>query len=298
MEVYVENQNNPEKKEQSLPVGTAMPSRRASRHIERVQIENVKVQETVPEVLEDNLDDLPVIEFEELSAEKKTPDKKKKTDGKKIRMIIFAVIAAVIVVGVAVGIVLCLKKEKKQDSRNYMDQLRYQEIAITEDETINAFFRAYYDALSAGDTTILEGMFDDPSKANVSAAISTIVERYDNLQVYSTEGIDENEYAVFVANDVKFHNINTTAPSVDCFYLIQNPNDGSFQICADMYEDTNIIRFLRLASYLQPIRTLMSDSDARLEAALESDKDLKNLYIVMQSMTDAVLDDSAEGNEE
>ena len=298
MEVYVENQNNPEKKEQSLPVGTAMPSRRASRHIERVQIENEKVEETVPEVLEDNLDDLPVIEFEELSAEKKTPDKKKKTDGKKIRMIIFAVIAAVIVVGVAVGIVLCLKKEKKQDSRNYMDQLRYQEIAITEDETINAFFRAYYDALSAGDTTILEGMFDDPSKANVSAAISTIVERYDNLQVYSTEGIDENEYAVFVANDVKFHNINTTAPSVDCFYLIQNPNDGSFQICADMYEDTNIIRFLRLASYLQPIRTLMSDSDARLEAALESDKDLKNLYIVMQSMTDAVLDDSAEGNEE
>ena len=294
----MENQNNPEKKEQSLPVGTAMPSRRASRHIERVQIENVKVQEPVPEVLEDNLDDLPVIEFEELSAEKKTPDKKKKTDGKKIRMIIFAVIAAVIVVGVAVGIVLCLKKEKKQDSRNYMDQLRYQEIAITEDETINAFFRAYYDALSAGDTTILEGMFDDPSKANVSAAISTIVERYDNLQVYSTEGIDENEYAVFVANDVKFHNINTTAPSVDCFYLIQNPNDGSFQICADMYEDTNIIRFLRLASYLQPIRTLMSDSDARLEAALESDKDLKNLYIVMQSMTDAVLDDSAEGNEE
>ena len=42
----------------------------------------------------------------------------------------------------------------------------------------------------------------------------------------------------------------------------------------------------------------MADSDARLEAALESDKDLKNLYIVMQSMTDAVLDDSAEGNEE
>ena len=67
---------------------------------------------------------------------------------------------------------------------------------------------------------------------------------------------------------------------------------------ADMYEDTNIIRFLRLASYLQPIRTLMSDSDVRLETALESDKDLKNLYIVMQSMTDAVLDDSAEGNEE
>ena len=214
------------------------------------------------------------------------------------RLIIFAVVAAVIIIGVAVGIVLCLKREKKGYDRNYMDQLRNQEIAVTEDETINAFFRSYYDAMSAGDTTILEGMYDDPSKANVSAAISTIVENYDNLQVYTTKGREDDELAVFVSNDVKFHNINTTAPSVDCFYLIKGPEEGTYKICADMYQDADIIRFLRIASYLQPIRQLMADSDARLESALNSDKDLKNLYIVMQSMTDAVLDESAEGNGE
>ncbi|MBO4834592.1 MAG: hypothetical protein J5483_00620 [Lachnospiraceae bacterium] len=321
----MENQNNPVNKETSFPSGTAMPSRRASRHVERVHIqkEDVKevlpevqeavpeiqeavpeiqeavpeIQEVVPELLEEEPGDLPTIEFEDLSAEKKAPEGKK-ANGKRIRAIIFAVIAALIVAGVAVGIILCLQREKQGDSRNYMDQLRNQEIAVTEEESINAFFRTYYDAMSAGDTTALESMFDDPSKANVSAAISTIVESYENLQVYSTEGLEENEVAVFVSNEVKFHNINTTAPSVDCYYLTRDPADGTYKICADMYEDTNIIRFLRLASYLQPIRTLMEDSDARLESALNADKDLKNLYIVMQSMTDAVLDESAEENEE
>ena len=298
----MENQNQSEKKEQTFPTGTAMPSRRASRHVERVQIqkedirkEDVKV--VTPVVLEEDLGDLPTIEFEDLSAEKKEQEEKK-PNGKRIRTIIFAVIAVLIIAGVAIGIVLCLQKEKKKDSRNYMDQLRNQEIAVTEDEAINTFFRTYYDALSAGDTTILEDMFDDPSKANVSAAISTIVESYENLQVYTTEGLEDNSLAVFVANDVKFHNISTMAPSVDCFYLVKDTASGTYLVHSDMYDDPDIIRFLRLASYLQPIRTLMTDSNARLESALNSDKDLKNLYIVMQSMTDAVLDESAEEAEE
>ena len=43
-------------------------------------------------------------------------------------------------------------------------------------------------------------------------------------------------------------------------------------------------------------RQLLSDSDAALQSALSRDKDLKNLYIVMQSMTDAVLEQDASVN--
>ena len=273
-----------------------MPSRRATRHVERIRIEKEDVKkpvpevESAPEIIEEDLEEFPEIIFEEFSEENSQTSVEKKPRGKRIRNIIFAVIAVMIIAAVAVGIVLCLLKEKKSaHSRNYMDQLRNQEITITEEEKINTFFRTYYDALSTGDTTILEGMFDDPSKANVSAAISTIVENYENIQVYITEGINENEYAVFVSNDIKFQNINMTAPSVDCYYLVKDAEEGTYLVHSEMYDDPEIIRFLRLVSYLQPIRTLMSDTDARLESALNSDKDLQNLYIVMQSMTDAVL---------
>ena len=293
----MEKNENSEKIESGLTLGQPMPSRRATRHVEKIPILNEASKDEVVEL------DLSDIEDQEQSegSEKKLSLPKiqwKKPDKKAILKIVLGVVALLIVAAVITGIVAYAQKDKNSGySRNFMDQLRMQEIRLVEDEPANAFFRQYYDAMSAGDTTILEGMFDNPAKADVSAEVSTIVESYDNLAVYMTEGLEENEYVAFVYTDVKFKNINTLAPSVDCFYLVMG-EDGMYKICWDMYQNVDKIRFLRLASYMMPIRQLLSDSDAALQNALNQDKDLKNLYIVMQSMTDAVLeqDFSASGN--
>ena len=286
----MENNGISEKKESKSPLGQSMPSRRAIRHIERTQILKEEKKEDVPDV----------VQKEETGSmagydgqPDKTPETGKPTGKKPVLKIILGIIALLIVAAVIAGIVIYAGKDKKSShSRNYMDQLRMQEIRLCEDDPFNTFFRSYYYALSVGDTTILEGMFDDPSKADVSAGVSTIVESYENLSVYITEGINENEYAAFVYNDVKFNNIGTLAPSVDCYYL-EMEEDGGVKICWDMYQNEEKIRFLRLASYMMPIRQLLADSDAALQNALNQDKDLKNLYIVMQSMTDAVLEQDA-----
>ncbi len=293
----MEKNDSSEKIESGFTLGQPMPSRRATRHVEKIQILNETSKDEVVEL------DLSDIEDQEQSegSEKKLSLPKiqwKKPDKKTILKIVLGVVALLIVAAVITGIVVYAQKDKSNGySRNFMDQLRMQEIRLVEDEPANAFFRQYYDAMSAGDTTILEGMFDNPAKADVSAGVSTIVESYDNLAVYMTEGLEDNEYVAFVYNDVKFNNINTLAPSVDCFYLVMG-EDGMYKICWDMYQNVDKIRFLRLASYMMPIRQLLSDSDAALQNALNRDKDLKNLYIVMQSMTDAVLeqDFSASGN--
>lgn len=277
-----------EKKEPKSSPGQAMPSRRATRHVERIKVEKDKTSSPEPQEVIDQSSAKPA----------NAPDSSEVTKGKKpILKIVLGVVALLIVAAVIAGIIVYAGKEKKGSySRNLMDQLRTQEIRLSEEESFNSFFRNYYDAMSAGDTTLLEGMFDNPSKADVSAGVSTIVESYENLAVYITEGINENEFAAFVYNDVKFNNIGTLAPSVDCFYLKMD-EDGEIRICWDMYQNAERIRFLRLASYMMPIRQLLADSDAALQSALNRDKDLKNLYIVMQSMTDAVLeqDTSADG---
>ena len=293
----MEKNENSEKIESGLTLGQPMPSRRATRHVEKIQI---LTEASKDEVVELDLSDIEDQEQSEGSEKKLSLPKIqwKKPDKKAILKIVLGVVALLIVAAVITGIVVYAQKDKNSGySRNFMDQLRMQEIRLVEDEPANAFFRQYYDAMSAGDTTILEGMFDNPAKADVSAEVSTIVESYDNLAVYMTEGLEENEYVAFVYNDVKFNNINTLAPSVDCFYLVMG-EDGMYKICWDMYQNVDKIRFLRLASYMMPIRQLLSDSDAALQNALNQDKDLKNLYIVMQSMTDAVLeqDFSASGN--
>ena len=293
----MEKNDSSEKIESGLTLGQPMPSRRATRHVEKIQILN---ETSKDEVVELDLSDIEEQEQSEGSQKKLSLPKFqwKKPDKKAIMKIVLGVVALLIVAAVITGIVVYAQKDKNSGySRNFMDQLRTQEIRLVEEEPANAFFRQYYDAMSAGDTTILEGMFDNPAKADVSAGVSTIVESYDNLAVYMTEGLEDNEYVAFVYNDVKFNNINTLAPSVDCFYLVMG-EDGMYKICWDTYQNVDKIRFLRLASYMMPIRQLLSDSDAALQNALNRDKDLKNLYIVMQSMTDAVLeqDFSASGN--
>ncbi len=217
------------------------------------------------------------------------PKKKSGLGGKAIAIL---VIIAVVVAAIVFGIIFLSGKENKSE-KNFMDQLRTQEIVACEIEPVNQFFNDYYTSLSAGNTTDLENMFDEPEKANVSAGVSTIVEQYSDLQVYVTGGIEANEYAVFVSNNVKFNNIKTTAPSIDCFYITYMEEDGSVKIDADMYTDPEIIRFLTLASYMEPMRSMLTDTDKALTKALNSDKELKNLYIVMQSMTDAVLSNEA-----
>lgn len=280
-----------EKKEQNSSLGASMPSRRASRHVEHIQIAQKKKPEEATE--SEQIQDTQSLASRQEAQEQITAEPgntEKDTRKTPVLKIVLGAIAILVTAAVIAGIIIYAGKEKKNGySRNYMDQLRLQEIRLSEDESFQTFFRQYYDAMSSGDTTILEGMFDNPEKVDVSAGVSTIVEAYENLAVYVTEGINENEYIAFVYNDVKFNNIGTRAPSVDCFYLVTDEN-GGIRISWDMYQNKDKIRFLRLASYMMPIRQLLADSDAALQNALNQDKDLKNLYIVMQSMTDAVLE--------
>ncbi|MCQ2530629.1 MAG: hypothetical protein MJ086_05165 [Lachnospiraceae bacterium] len=273
---------------------TIVNNREEQKATEEPMIQEVEVAPVIPA----NEPETAATEQAEISVEpEKTPEKKEKAPKKKSsglggKAIAILVAIVVIIAAIVFGIIFLAGKEKKS-SKNFMDQLRTQEIVQSELEPVNQFFTDYYTSLSAGNTTDLEKMFDDPERANVSAGVSTIVEQYSDLEIYLTEGIEEKEYAVFVCNNVKFNNIKTQAPSIDCFYITYSEEDGSVKIKSDMYTNPEIIRFVTLASYMEPMRSKLKETDKALTKALNSDKELKNLYIVMQSMTDAVLSNEA-----
>ncbi len=202
-----------------------------------------------------------------------------------VKELLILVPMALIVVVVAI---IALTPHTKKNKTNYMDQIRDQEIEESGSETINDFFSEYYKAMASGNTTILDAMFDEPSKAYVTTEVSQIVDGYDNLKVYVTKGINENSIVAFVYSDMHFANIDKTAPAVDSFYLNYYPEDGSLKINADMYTDEEILKYMNLVSYREPVRSLLDDTNKALDEALSSDKNLKNLYLLMQSMTTSV----------
>ncbi len=252
----------------------------------------------------------PEVKAESAGEEAKQPEQKvkaakkpasKKTDAKQIfgktrrgftnfvknHKQLTGILATVLLIIIVLIVLAATAGAKHRKSDNYMDQIRNQEIKLNDVAAIDDFFVSYYTGLSSGNTTELEAMFDDPAKANITTEISTIVNQYDNFKVYVTPGIEENDIVAFVGNDIHFANIDATAPSVDSFYLKYDKEAAALKICSDMYTDQNILKFMNLVSYREPIRSLLTDTNNRLSDALAGNKDLNNLYILMQSMTES-----------
>ncbi len=195
-----------------------------------------------------------------------------------------------IAVLIAILIIMIFLVFSKDDTDNsmakYLDNMRTQEIIECDIEQVNFFFKSYYDALSEGNTTIIEGLYDDPSKANITTEVSEIVEKFDNIKVYVTKGLKDKELVAFVYNELKFPNIETLAPAVDTYYLSYNELNNSLKIITNMFTDPSIIKFINVVAKKEPVRSLLTNTNDKLNEALEADSQFKSLYLIMQSMTD------------
>ena len=170
--------------------------------------------------------------------------------------------------------------------QQWMIQLKNKDIAECPYDCINDFFDEYYTALCEGDTTTLEALVDDTESSNITTELSSIVESYSNITVYVTPGINEDEVLAFVAYDINFVNIESEAPAVDSFYIKTDTETNSIYIMTEMYTDADINAFMYLASYREPIRSLLSDTEEELNSILESDSELRNIYIIMNAMSE------------
>ena len=170
--------------------------------------------------------------------------------------------------------------------QEWMIQLRNKDIAECPYDCINDFFDEYYTALCEGDTTTLETLVDDTESSNITTELSSIVESYSDITVYVTPGINEDEVLAFVSYNINFVNIESEAPAVDSFYLKADTQTNTVYIMAEMYTDADINAFMYLASYREPVRSLLSDTEEDLNAILEEDAELRNIYIIMNAMSE------------
>lgn len=207
-------------------------------------------------------------------------------------------ICALCILIVALVFVLLLGAGQAKDSetkyQKWMRQLRTKDIAVCQIETINDFFDEYYYALSEGDTTALEAMYDDPQNANITTELAQIVESYSDITVYATPGINSGEVLAFVSYNINFVNIESAAPAVDSFYIMMDSEINSIYILTGMYTDSDINTFMYLASYREPVRSLLADAEEGLNSILESDSELRNIYIIMNAMADDEDDEEEE----
>ena len=219
---------------------------------------------------------------------KEVQDKISSTYRKRAVPILFCILAMLIVV-LAASIILGAgyEKDTSKQSENLMDLARKKNVIECDIDAINDFFEDFYSAQAEGNTTLMEGMYNNPEKANITAALSTIIDYYSDLKVYVTPGLKQNEVVCFVYNEIHFNNIATAAPSVDSFYIYMDTENNKVQILTSMYTDETVRNFMKLISIRNPVRSVLTAAQDGLYGALESNTDLRNLYVVMSSMTNS-----------
>lgn len=153
-----------------------------------------------------------------------------------------------------------------------------------EDSDIHSLIVAYIDAaFIQADMEKVKLYVDDVTNINVDEYKSRqkYIEAYQNIKCYKFELDEADSYVVFVTYDEKIYNINLPAPSGKLFIIKKNPSDQKLYI-HNMTKDEELDVYI--ASKAQQISTISAEVSKRLEAAKESDAELKAVLELMENV--------------
>ena len=139
---------------------------------------------------------------------------------------------------------------------------------------VNELIDNYHLAYASGDITTLQQLATPYSDAELSyiSFFSKFIEGYNNIKVYTKQGLGEGSYLVSVTMDMKFVNINTPAPGLEFFYV--QTNDAGELYIDNLYSAFNSANeeMAQDASVAALISAYEASDDVQeLAATIESD---------------------------
>lgn len=153
---------------------------------------------------------------------------------------------------------------------------------------INELVSNYYTAYANGDMDALAALTENMSETEKSyiSVFSEQVEKYENISCYTKKGLDDTSYIVSVSLEMKFKDIETTAPGLDFFYartredgsLYFDQRYGQFNLANEEQELEPDVKAL-IDSFLQQedFIALSNQVETNYAQALESDEKLKEM---------------------
>ena len=158
------------------------------------------------------------------------------------------------------------KTENKKEETSSLEKNAYPEV--------NTLINSFYEAWGQKDIEKMKQLTDNLDAADeAKVSNSTYIESYNDITVYTKPGLTEDSYVVYASYQLKFTDINTEAPGLSQLYVIKN-EDGSYIIHNDN-TDEKINEYLQEVTQDKDVQELVSKVEDDLNAAIESDEDLK-----------------------
>lgn len=192
------------------------------------------------------------------------------------------VIACIVVIITIVSLVNAREKSEEgtaatasADNSQEVSSLVLSEEPIEENayEEVNTLMNSFYQALANGDTDTIKAVKDFTSDMEIITyqKKSEYIEAYNNITSYTKKGIYDNSYFVYVYYDVKFFNIETTAPGLNTWF-VYTADDGSLKIDGDM--DETVTAYLKLMTNQDDVVDLFNRVDVKYKEAVAADDSL------------------------
>ncbi len=138
---------------------------------------------------------------------------------------------------------------------------------------VNELMAKFYLALADGDMDTVKAVKDYNADTEIITyeKKSEYIDSYDNLVCYTKSGFEEESYYVYVSYDVKFKNIETTAPGLNAWYVYTDV-DGSLRIDGDMND--LVSASLQEVTSHDDVVDLFNKVDVEYKEAVEQDEAL------------------------
>jgi len=239
---------------------------------------------------------------------KKPAGKKGGKDSSKILLLIVVILAVLLVIFLAVKL---LGKGGKTPEESTTAPEQVQTTAAPTEATwlqnsnqdVLSLVNRYYAALTQVDFTTLEQILDSGVVVNQSKVESeaAVVEGYQDICCYITDGMNEGEYAVYVSFLMKIKNISTPAPGlVPCY--VNTDSDGNLRLIpwSSIEGGGEIFDYLGTVAECEAIKQLAASVTAAFQEAKDSDETLKAFLNALQGETEPAEEDTtaAEDGEE
>ncbi len=161
----------------------------------------------------------------------------------------------------------------------------YKEYKTNKNEELEALINKYYTAYAAGDTDTITSIATPVSEQEISYIkfYSNVIDSFNDVKIYTKQGLNENSYLVTTEVNLKFVDIKTAAPGLDFFYIETNEDGklfinniyGSFNQNNNIYEmDTEISDLIGVFIRQQDLLDKEAEIQEAYNKALEEDASL------------------------
>jgi len=146
---------------------------------------------------------------------------------------------------------------------------------------VNALIHEYYQALADGDAQKAASMRMDLDELGMIRieVISKYIDHYQDIQVYTKDGLTEGSYMVYVTHKMKFNEIDSPVPGMMPYYVMTD-DDGKLWLY-NTDPDENVRQYVILLNFQDNLVDLNNKITAEYNDLLASDKEVEEYIAYM-----------------